>query len=340
MEGHLEGLAFRHGPALGRKVRFERFHRPGAGGQLWPGLAGQIAVAGIQRLQNEIGRAGGAEQRQCRPHLPCLRLQKAMAQVEAGSAGEHRQGLVGGVTAEVRPLVQRVGGRGQEVEVGPVGVVHQKGRAVGVADLCQGRHRLHIAQIVRAGDVHRRRRFGQGRQGVSQHFGGHRAGQQRIGPGPKPAHIRVQQGRRVQEGLVGVAGGQHHPAFALLQRETEHGPDALAGAAGGVEGGLCPEQGGGVLLALGDDAARLIEAVGSRDFGDVPPSAAQGAFALVAGHVQAGGAALFIGGDEVADGGLHPSSPRAIWSMMAHSMRFLNSSQPCLYTPPMLPVAW
>ena len=49
---------------------------------------------------------------------------------------------------------------------------------------------------------------------------------------------------------------------------------------------------------------------------------------------------LFIGGDEVADGGLHPSSPRAIWSMMAHSMRFLNSSQPCLYTPPMLPVAW
>ena len=25
MEGHLEGLAFRHSPALGRKVRFERF---------------------------------------------------------------------------------------------------------------------------------------------------------------------------------------------------------------------------------------------------------------------------------------------------------------------------
>ena len=129
-------------------------------------------------------------------------------------------------------------------------------------------------------------------------------------------------------------------AFALLQREAEHGPDALAGAAGGVEGGLCSKQGGGVLLALGDDAARLIEAVGSRNFGDVPPFAAQRTFALVAGHVQAGGAALFIGGDEVADGGLHPSSPRAIWSMMAHSMRFLNSSQPCLYTPPMLPVAW
>ena len=90
---------------------------------------------------------------------------------------------------------------------------------------------------------------------------------------------------------VWEAAGRH--------RQVQHGPDALAGALGGVAGALAAEQGGGVLLALRQDALRLVEGVRPVDFRDVPGLAAQKAAALVAGHVQPGRARLGVALDKV-----------------------------------------
>ena len=62
-------------------------------------IGGKQPVAGIERLQDQIRRAGGAEQRQCVAHGAFLLHGGLGAQMQVGSPGEHRQSLVAGVTA-------------------------------------------------------------------------------------------------------------------------------------------------------------------------------------------------------------------------------------------------
>ena len=142
-----------------------------------------------------------------------------------------------------------------------------------------------------------------------------------------------------------VPGRQNHRGCAfgpVLQGQVQHGPDALAGALGGIQRPPGAKEGGSILLALGDDAGRFIEGVGPLDLRDIQGFAAQGAMAFMARHMEAGGMGSGVGAEEVGDGAFHQSSPwlSATFIMMAHSMRFLNSSQPASYTPRMLPVAW
>ena len=75
------------------------------------------------------------------------------------AAGDHRQGLVGGIAAQIRSQIQRMQGLFQKMQVRAVGVVHQQQRIMPVTDLCKALHSrqgpdvLHSAQIIRAGDV-------------------------------------------------------------------------------------------------------------------------------------------------------------------------------------------
>ena len=72
--------------------------------------------------------------------------------MQVGSPGKHRQSLVAGVTAGRRAQVDGVAApAGQKAQVGPVGVIHQQGHAVSIADGREGRDILHPAQIIRAG---------------------------------------------------------------------------------------------------------------------------------------------------------------------------------------------
>ena len=337
----------------------------------------QLPVAGIQRLQDQVGRAGGAEQCQCTAHCSFLLYRGLAAQVQICAAGDHRQGLVGRIAAHGSPQcngVQRLSG--QKAQVGSMGVVHQQRHPKGVAHSRQGPDVLHSAQIIRAGDVDPKGGTplpGQLLQRCCQHLCGDGAAAQRPGilcRRPEPPDIKIQQGSGVEQSLVGVPGCQQHraagPPGCPLQCQAQHGPDALGGALGAVIGVGRAEELGGVGLALGDDALRLVQLIGPLDLGQVQRLKAQQAPALVAGHVEPGDAGPGIPPHKIHNGGIHgysqaspsaqalqvePSSmgtsmPWAASSwfsatliMMAHSMRFLNSSQPYSYTPVMLPVA-
>ena len=240
----------------------------------------QLPVAGIQRLQDQVGRAGGAEQCQCTAHCSFLLHRGVLPQMQICSAGDHRQGLVGRIAAHSRPQcngVQRLSG--QKAQVGPVGVVHQQRHPKGVAHSRQGPDVLHSAQIIRTGDVDPKGGTplpGQLLQRCCQHLRGDGAAAQRPGilcRRPEPPDVEVQQRGSVQQGFVRVACRQQYRTFSGpgrgLQCQTQHGPDALGRALGAVIGVLCAEQPGSVCFALGNDALRLVQLVGTPDLGQV-----------------------------------------------------------------------
>ena len=121
----------------------------------------QVAVAQIQRGQRQIRRAGGAKQPQGGLGQRRQLCRGGGGEVQIGPAGEHRQGLVGGIAAQIGAQIQGVERGLQKPQIGPVGVVHQQQGAVLVAYLGQSGDFRHAAQIVRAGEVYRRRRLRQ-----------------------------------------------------------------------------------------------------------------------------------------------------------------------------------
>ena len=152
--------------------------------------------------------------------------------------------------------------------------------------------------------------------------------------GPKPLHRQVQQGGGIDKTPVYVPGCQNQrssPGRAAGEGQKQHSPDTQTGALGGVQGPGGAEEGGGVFLALQQDAIRLKQRICPLHLRDVQGFTAQKGLPLVSGHVEAAHAAFGICPDKIRHGGVHGcSSPRA-WAtfiMMAHSIRFRNSWQP------------
>ena len=253
--------------------------------------------------------------------------------MEVRPAGEDGQGFVGAVAAEVRAQVHRVPGGREKAQVRPVGVVRQQGDAAPVGNLRQGGDIALPAQVVRTGDVHRRRRRGELVQGRLQPLRRDGAGAQggRSLLRPQPGHLQIQQGGGVQERLMDVPRRQNRRTAAgrrVPRRQGQHGPDALGGTLGGVKGPGSAEEGGGVFLALRDDAGRLVEGVRAGDLRDVQGLAAQKGPSFVSRHVQARAAGGGVGPDEVRNGGGHARPAWTAFIIMAHSIRLQNSSQP------------
>ena len=234
------------------------------------------------------------------------------------TAGNHRQGLVGRVAADGCALRDRVAVLRQKTQVGPVGVIHQQRHALRPADSGQRREFLYSAQIIRAGDVYAKGGVPllcQRVQRLGQSSGRDRTAAQRtlrLRRRPKPADIKIQQRRRVQQRLVGVAGSQQHRALAVLrcglQSQKQHGADALGRALGAVIAVRRAKQPGGVGFAFGNDALRRIKLICTAYLGDIQWFKAQYALSLVAGHVQPGGAGLRIAAHKIHDGGGHAHS--------------------------------
>ena len=59
---------------------------------------------------------------------------------------------------------------GQKAQVGPVGVIHQQGHAVSIADGREGRDILHPSQVIRAGEIYGGRRLREIRERLLQIF--------------------------------------------------------------------------------------------------------------------------------------------------------------------------
>ena len=106
-----------------------------------------------------------------------------------------------------------------------------------------------------------------------------------------------------REGAVIIRDARQYTAHQI-----QHGPDALGGPLRGIE---CPapKDTAGVRLAPGDDAVRLVEAVGPPDLRDVETFHAQHRFPLVPRHVQSQCPAFGVVPDEIADGRLHLTRP-------------------------------
>ena len=94
--------------------------------QLFTVAVGEIAVAAVERLHDEIGRAGGAEELQSLFGLFCEVGRSVPADLQIGAAGQHRESLVGGVAADICTQVQRMQRVLQKVQVRAVGVVHSQ----------------------------------------------------------------------------------------------------------------------------------------------------------------------------------------------------------------------
>ena len=230
-------------------------------------------------MQNKVRRAGRAKQCQRTPHGGFVLHRGIVRQMQIRTAGDHRQGLVGRVAAHGRALRDGVAVLRQKAQVGPVGVIHQQGHTLRPADNGQRRNILHPAQIIRAGDVHTKGAYSLLRQRVqspSQRFSCDRAAAQRalcLRRRPKPTDIKIQQRRRIQQRLVGVAGSQQHRAPAVLrcalQRQKQHGADALGRALGAVIAVRRAKQPGGVGFTLGNNALRRVKLVCAADLGDI-----------------------------------------------------------------------
>ena len=252
--------------------------------------------------------------------------------MEVGTAGQHRQGLVGGVAAQIRPQVHGMPGGIHKPQIGAVGIVYQQQRAVAAAYRRQGGNIRHISQIIRAGDVHRcGGLLCQMRIQIFRPNGAGEVGCLLIGN--EPIHIQVQQRNSAEEYLVGVPSGGDDRLFALGlgvdHGQVQHGPDALGGAFRGVEGGVA-EESRGVFLALPDDTRSFIQTIGAGNLRDVQFLHTQRSLTFVTGHMEPHLVIIPVAPDEVHDGGIHRLTPRAraMATIMAHSMRLRNRRQP------------
>ena len=254
--------------------------------------------------------------------------------MQVRAAGQHRQRLVCRIAAQVCAQIQRVTGWFQKPQIGAVGVVHRQQRTMFPAHLCQSGNVRHAAQIVRTGEIDRRRRCRQLRQRPLQCVRRYRAVAERCTLlRPQPDDLKIQQGRRVYKRPVYVSGGHHRPGpISAGQRQIQHRPDALAGPLCGVHRPARAEQLPGIGLTAPDDALRFVQAVRALDLGDVQCLTAQKGLSLVAGHVRPDHPGIRVPPDKISNGRFHQplalAESSATFIMIAHSIRLRNNSQP------------
>ena len=209
------------------------------------------------------------------------------------------------------------------------------------AELCESDQFRAVAEIVRTGHIDGR--------GCVFPVGEHRfelpafdSRPQQFAPGSQPRHIKIQQRDCLQKNPVGVSSGGD-PRSAALQRcmhrrEIEHRPDAERGPFRGIHRPGASEEPRCVLFALPDTAPGVIEHVRALDFRDIqrqnslPFGNLRAGLSLVPRHMESDGVLPGIRPDKVTDRGVHAPccsrSALAAASIIAHSMRLRNSSQP------------
>ena len=254
--------------------------------------------------------------------------------MQVRASGQHRQRLVCRIAAQVCAKIQRVTGWFQKPQIGAVGVVHRQQRTMFPAHLCQSGNVRHAAQIVRAGEIDRRRRCRHLRQCPLQCVRRYRAAaERRAALRPQPDDLKIQQGRRIYKRPVYVSGRHHRPGpISAGQRQIQHRPDALAGPLRGVHRPARAEQFPGIGLTAPDDALRFVQAVRALDLGDVQCLTAQKGLSLVAGHVRPDHPGIRVPPDKISNGRFHQplalAESSATFIMIAHSIRLRNNSQP------------
>ena len=155
-----------------------------------------VVIGRVQRLKDEVGGAGGAEE-----HHGVFRLLPyggihLLGKVQIGAARQHRQRLVSRITADIGTQVDGVQRGGEELQIRAVSIVHRQQYAVLVAYLCQCSDIRTAAQIVGAGEIYGgRQRCGVGKivlQLLRRQIAGEIAA---IFGRVEPVHLQIQQCR-------------------------------------------------------------------------------------------------------------------------------------------------
>ena len=294
----------------------------------------KILIAPVERLQDQIGRAGRAKQSQRVADRRFFLHRRFRAKMQIGSAREDRQRFVSGIAAHRR--AQRDGmptSPDQKVQICSMGVVHQKRNAVSAADTGKCRDVLHPAEVIRAGDVDAKGSFPLLCQTVQRHgelFLRHGAAAQRTGSfrrGPEPLDVKIEQRRRIQQRLVRIARGQKERALTFggrLHRQTQHGPDALRRPLRTIISMRRPKQAGRIGFALGDDAFGLVQLVRTFDLRDIVGFEPQQILPLMPGHMEPGGSRTRVVPHKIYDRRGHAHSAQA--SPSAQALQVLPSS--------------
>ena len=110
MNGDFQGFRPHQSKAVGQKRPFQGGNVRSKGCNV-PGHTLQKRIGPIQGLQNQPGGTGGAKEGHGGFGLLCGPVGTHM---QIGPAGEHGQGLMGGIAAQVRPQIHGVQGPGEE----------------------------------------------------------------------------------------------------------------------------------------------------------------------------------------------------------------------------------
>ena len=235
------------------------------------------------------------------------------------ASGDNRQCFVAGIAAHgCAQCNGMLTALRQKTQICAVGIIHQKRNAEILAHFGQRSNILHTAEIIRAGDVDAKGPLAllhQTMQSICQLCSRHRAAAKCTGilrRRPEPLDIKIQQRRRIQQRFVSVARCQQDRTLSGcgcgLQCKAQHRTDALGRALCAVIGMRCAEQPGSVGFALGNDAVSPVQFIRTLYFGNVPRLKAQKALALVAGHMQPGGAGLGVPAHKIHNGRGHAHS--------------------------------
>ena len=154
-------------------------------------------------------------------------------------------------------------------------------------------------------------------------------------------HVKVQQCRRLDKGGVDVSRRKYQRSVARNSQRDQgkHSLYCESRALGGIEAVPRAVKGAEIILTLPYYSVSGIQHVSPRDLSDIKCLNSKLSHALVTGHMETRRLALGISFYKIKNRCCH-SSAFAMFNITAHSIRFLNSSQPYLYTPPIEPVAW
>ena len=201
-----------------------------------------------------------------------------------------------------------------------------------MTNACNTLNVANLSQIIGRGKIDRLRLGFCPRQRVFDVLGRQNAAAKRGSLcGIEPLHVQIQKGAGIDERLVSIPRRYNQGAFlccSIYGYKGKHGFDGKGRALGGIEAVGGPEQGGGVVLTLGNDAVGRIEHVGTHDLGDVQRLTSKEGLSFVSRHVKSRDVSVFIAFYKVEDGSLHSSSASTTCIITAHSMRFLKSSHP------------
>ena len=171
-------------------------------------------------------------------------------------------------------------------------------------------------------------------QGFFQGFRGNLAGQQAFGlRRVEPLNLHIQQRRRGYKHLMGISSGGNPRRFAPLQgilhRQKHHGTNGKRRPFCRIHRPAAAKKGSCIFFTFQDNPRGVVQHVRPGNLGDVQLLCRSPA--LVSRHMKPIRLAGCIVPDEITDGGVHScSSALAASTMMAHSIRLRNSSQPYL----------